>query len=212
MTPFRENYLRAAASVAVLLRDPSVAAVWDRSSVLPEFSVRGLAGHFATQVFSVKSALAQELPTEPPIGLLEHYSRAPWIDAGPSAEINIRIRNAGEDTATDGPDDLAERVEATIAELTKKLTAEPVDRVIHFPPGPWTLRLDDFLTTRMVEILVHSDDLAASARIDTPQVPPEIFEPVLDVLTRLATHRHGQSAMLRALTRAERAPGTITAM
>jgi hypothetical protein len=34
---------------------------------------------------------------------------------------------------------------------------------------------------------------------------------VADLLARLSLHKHGQAAMLRALTRSERAPADITA-
>ncbi len=32
----------------------------------------------------------------------------------------------------------------------------------------WALTTDDFLTTRMMELIVHSDDLAASVDLPTP--------------------------------------------
>ncbi|WP_067834054.1 hypothetical protein [Nocardia lijiangensis] len=47
-----------------------------------------------------------------------------------------------------------------------------------------------------------------SAEITTPLFPSQVFEPVLDLLSRLGVVRHGQSAVLRALSRAERAPET----
>ena len=79
------------------------------------------------------------------------------------------------------------------------------------PAGPWALRLDDFLTTRMMEIAVHSDDLACSAGVPTPQLPDAVLDPVFALLSRLAARRHGAPALLRALTRAERAPATVAA-
>jgi len=63
-----------------------------------------------------------------------------------------------------------------------------------------------------MEIAVHSDDLAVSAGIDTPDLPAAVIEPVVDLLTRIAVRRHGQPAVLRALSRAERAPDTIAAI
>jgi hypothetical protein len=74
------------------------------------------------------------------------------------------------------------------------------------------LRLDDFLVTRMMEIAVHSDDLAVSTGVPTPELPAEVLEPVLALLTGLAVRRHGQPAVLRALSRAERAPDRINAL
>jgi hypothetical protein len=42
-------------------------------------------------------------------------------------------------------------------------------------------------------------------------LPDGVLGPVLSLLTRLAVRRHGQSAVLAALTRAERAPAAINA-
>jgi len=50
-----------------------------------------------------------------------------------------------------------------------------------------------------------------SVGVETPPVPPAAVERVVDLLSRLAVRRHGPTAVLRALSRAERAPRTITA-
>jgi hypothetical protein len=62
-----------------------------------------------------------------------------------------------------------------------------------------------------MEIAVHSDDLACSVQIDPPALPREVTEPVIDLLSRLSVRRYGATAVLRALSRAERAPPTISA-
>jgi len=76
----------------------------------------------------------------------------------------------------------------------------------------WALTLDDFLTTRTMELAVHLDDLAVSVGHPAPDLPDAAFEPVLTLLARLAARRHGQAAMLRALARSERAPAAINAI
>ncbi len=75
----------------------------------------------------------------------------------------------------------------------------------------WSLSWEDFLVTRMMEITVHSDDLAVSVGIDPPELPGAVLEPVLSLLVGVATLRHGQAAVVRALSRAERAPASIAA-
>jgi Mycothiol maleylpyruvate isomerase N-terminal domain len=67
-----DAYLQAARSAAELLHRPEVAAAWDAPSALPEFMVRGLAGHLAGQVFSVARVLAADAPAHAPIGILDH--------------------------------------------------------------------------------------------------------------------------------------------
>jgi hypothetical protein len=208
----RDAYVETARSAARLLREPAVAAHWDAPSALAEFSVRGLAGHLAFQVLSVSSVLAEPSPGEPPIGLLDHYGNVKWLGADVNDEVNVDIRAGGERIAADGPADLATRVDGAARELAAILAAQPADRVVRLPWTGWSLRLEDFLTTRLMEIAVHSDDLAVSVGIPAPQLAPAALDPVLALLSRLAVRRHGQAAVLRALSRAERAPATIAAI
>jgi mycothiol maleylpyruvate isomerase-like protein len=206
--PIRDAYLSAAESAAALLRDPAVAASWQQPSALPEFAVSGLAGHLANQTLSAEAVLAVE-GGEAPISLLDHYERVTWRGAEPDAEVNVHIRSTGERLAADGADALADRVDATIKALADWLAAAAPDRTVHLPWGPWSLTLDDFLVTRMMEIAVHSDDLAVSVGVSTPPLPADVLDPVFALLTDLAVREHGPVAVLRALSRAERAPRTI---
>ena len=64
---------------------------------------------------------------------------------------------------------------------------------------------------RMMEIAVHADDLAVSVGLATPALPDAVLDPVFALLTRLSIRRHGTVALLRALSRAERAPASVTA-
>jgi hypothetical protein len=45
---------------------------------------------------------------------------------------------------------------------------------------------------------------AGSPGVRTPEFPDQVFAPVRDLLVRLAVKRHGQSAVISALTRSER--------
>ena len=207
----RDNYLAAAAATVALLRDPAVAAGWRTPSALPEFGVAGLAGHLAGQILVVSRALAGPTPADP-VPLLDHYTLGRWIGSGLDEEFNVSIRRSGEQVAADGPAALADRTDAELARLRDALPAEAPDRVIHIPGKTWSLRLDDYLVTRLMEIAVHNDDLAVSVGIAAPELPPAALEPVFDLLTRLAVRRHGPTAVLRALSRAERAPATIAAI
>ena len=211
----RGDFLAAARSVAQLLREPEVAEGWGAPSSLPELTVGGLAGHLALQVLIIPRALARPVPREPTISLLEHYSRVGWIGTGLDEEINVRIRKEGEAAATDGPEALVARVDMAVIELTSLLTsgtAVAKDRPVRIPLwGPWSMMLDNLLITRTMEIAVHSDDLAVSVGLPTPTLPPSAIDTVVDLLSRLAVRRHGATAVLRALSREERAPGTIAA-
>jgi len=211
VTPIRQAYLVAAGSAVEVLDDPAVAAAWQKPSALSDFSVGGLAAHLAAQVLFVPATLAKPRPEGEPVGLLGHYERVTWIGADLDAEVNVNIRSGSEDVATDGPAAVVAQTRAAVRELTGQLADEPDDRRVSPPAGPWVLTLDDFLITRMMEIVVHSDDLAHSVGIPTPEFPPEVVDPVLHLVTALAVNRHGTVPVLRALSRAERAPASITA-
>jgi hypothetical protein len=211
MTPHRKAFLVAAESAARLLADPAVAAAWTAPSALTGFTVGGLAAHLAVQVLFVPKTLADPPPPGEVVPLAGHYTRAAWVGADLEADANVQIRRGGEESAVDGPAAVAAGTVAAVHEIRTLLAAAPPDRLVHPPAGPWALRLDDFLTTRMMEIAVHSDDLAYSVGIPTPDLPPDVLDPVLALLSGLAVRRHGQAAVLRALTRAERAPTSIAA-
>ncbi|MEV0623092.1 maleylpyruvate isomerase N-terminal domain-containing protein [Nonomuraea sp. NPDC050404] len=207
----RQSYLLAASSAVALLRDPAVAASWDKPSALMEFSVAGLAGHLAHQLVRVGDVLVPNGQVAEPITLLDHFTRSPWVQAGLDHESNLTVRRGGEAAAAAGPAVLVERAQALLEMQNAALASEPADRVVNLPWAGWSLRLDDFLLTRLVELVVHSDDLAASVGVDTPTLPDSVIEPVVELLARLAVHRHGPTAVIRTLSRAERAPATISA-
>jgi len=211
MNQVRTAFLTAAQSAVALLGDRAVAASWDQPSALAKLAVGGLAGHLARQILTVPLVLATDMPREKPVSLADHYAMARWRDAGLDDEANVSIRRDSEREAADGPAALAALAAAELEQLRRALPAEPAGRVVHLPWGPWSLSLDDFLLTRMMEIAVHSDDLAYSCAVPTPQLPPEVLDPVLALLLRLAVRRHGPTQVLRAFSRAERAPVTIAA-
>ncbi|MEV6984790.1 maleylpyruvate isomerase N-terminal domain-containing protein [Sphaerisporangium sp. NPDC051017] len=213
MSRVREDYLATARSAAGLLREPAVAAAWDGPSALAEFRVSGLAGHLAYQVLALPPILAGPEAREETISLLEHYGRAQWNGAPVDDEFNVRIRDGGEEVAAEGPAAMAARVDQVIEELAARLPAVAADRPVRIPLwGPWSLTLEDLLVTRMMELAVHSDDLAVSVGIPAPPLPLGAVDAVVVLLSRLAVRRHGPTNVLRALSRAERAPALINAI
>ena len=212
MTQIRDLFLGAADSAAKLLAAPEVAAAWDEPSALPKFGVRGLAGHLALQVFSFPRVLAEPVPAEETISLREFYARAQWVGSDVDDEYNVDVRDLSEKEATDGPSALVAHVEATLGELRVTLPGAPSRPVRRSQWGPWSIGLDDFVTTRLLEVVVHSDDLAHSVGLPMPEFSSETVETVVDVLSRIAIHRHGPANVIRALSRAERAPASITAI
>ncbi len=100
---------------------------------------------------------------------------------------------------------------APLLEQLPDLLRTPRDPdTIFIPWQGWALTTDDFLITRSMELMVHSDDLAASVGLPTPDFPDTVDD-VVRLLSGVATRRHGQAAVIRALSRPQRSPGSVSA-
>ncbi|WP_329560326.1 maleylpyruvate isomerase N-terminal domain-containing protein [Kitasatospora sp. NBC_01266] len=209
-----DDFLAAADSAVALLASDEVAAGWGRASACEGFTVGGLAAHLGWQVQSARWALECPRPAAdaPVTGLLGHYAAVPWLGAGVDAPVNVGIRDSGEQRSQAGP--------AEVARVTREARDEVVGLLAAAAPGeavamPWiegrAMTAEDLLATRLMELLVHGDDLAVSVGVATAAVTDSAYERVNDLLVRLAARRHGPVALLRALARAERAPETVSA-
>ncbi len=210
-TPRREAFLTAARAAAALLADPAVAAHWAGPSALAEFRVSGLAGHLSSQIRHVTAFLGAPDPAGEPETLSAHYAAADWIGAAVDDEANVSTRTNGERAAGAGPAALAADVAGLVDELGAALPAASADRRVRLPWADRVLTLDDFLLTRTMEIVVHSDDLAVSVGVPTPEFPVPVTQPVIGLLADISVQRHGALPLLRALSRTERATGSVAA-
>jgi hypothetical protein len=205
-------YVAASDATARFIADPAVAAAWDEPSALAEMSVGALAAHLARQVLLTADVVAADPPGQEPIPLLEHYGRSAWVNVPLDNQANVSTRNRSAADAAAGPDAVAKRVRDAADGLETALDGVPGDRVVLLPWSGWALTLEDYLATRTLEIVIHVDDLAVSVNATPPKLPDEALDGTLVLLTRLAARRHGPAAMLRALSRSERAPASIAVL
>ena len=190
---------------------PEVRGAWERESACAGMTVGGLTHHLLKQAGNTVRGLRATPDGAPPIALLEHYARAAWVEAGPEDEANVSIRDGENDGAQVGPDVVLELAAEWADDLPALLEAARDPDTIFIPWQGWSLTTEDFLTTRMMELVVHGDDLAASVGLDTPTYPGGVLTPVLGLLTGVAVRRHGQTAVVRGLSRPQRAPASISA-
>ncbi|MGN9809174.1 maleylpyruvate isomerase N-terminal domain-containing protein [Micromonospora sp. BQ11] len=206
----RDAFLDAADVAATLLRAPVLAGRWSAPSALADFTIGGLARHLANQVTRTTGLLAAA-PGTSAVPLLDHFTGNPWVTSGVDGADNMGIRRRGErDAAATTPDRLADEVDAALSELRRTVPAQPTDRIVDL--GEWGLRVDDFLLTRVLELVVHTDDLVVSLGLPTPALPAAATEASLHLLVRLAAWRHGPLDVVRALARRERAPASVAAL
>ncbi|KOX07134.1 hypothetical protein ADK66_20495 [Micromonospora sp. NRRL B-16802] len=206
----RPAFLDAAETALALLRNPILAERWSSPSALPDFSTRGLARHLANQVTQTVTFLAAP-PGESAISVLEHFTGNAWVTSGVDSADNIDIRRRSEQTAAaTTPSELTDAVDAALTNLRATVTAQPPDRIVDL--GDWGLKVDDFLLTRVMELVVHTDDLAVSLGLPTPPMPQTATEATIQLLSSLAAWRNGSLNVIRALARQERAPTSISAL
>ncbi|MEV0839523.1 maleylpyruvate isomerase N-terminal domain-containing protein [Actinocatenispora sera] len=203
-------FLGAGRTALALIGRDEVRDRWDEPSALARMSVGMLACHLGRQLERTREILPLTGTGEPIDDAAEHYRRAAWVTAT-SLDDESMDRTTDERQAAAGYPAMIARCAAALAAAEALLVTGEAAAVVTIPWQGWSLRRADFLLTRLVEIVVHSDDLARSVDLPMPAFEPAAFAPVLHLLADLAAARHGQSALVSALTRAERRPDTITA-
>jgi hypothetical protein len=211
--PLADGFMASARAAGALACRSEVRDRWDLESACAGMTTGGLAHHLADQVRFVTGLLTQPPSDQEPIALADHYRRAGWVGAGLDEPFNTSIRDGSNALAAGGYDALVDQVRDDLAALPAALAAAPgrqPDTVL-IPWQGWALSTHDFLVTRSMEIVVHSDDLAVSLDVAPPQFPEDVIGHVLALLTTVALERHGQTALVRTLSRPQRAPGTVSA-
>lgn len=195
--------------LADLVARPEVAAAWQDESSCAGMSVGALARHLVVQPLRVVEVLTGPATDAEPITVDQHYAQAAWIQQDLDGPANVGVRTRSEDEAAVGPEAVAAEAREILGRLDGVLAAAP--EVVGLPWTGAALATDDFLVTRLMEIVVHSDDLASSVGLPTPQFDAAALVPVVRLLSDLALRRHGQDALVRTLSRPQRAPGTVAA-
>ncbi len=199
--------------LAGLVAWPEITTRWHDESACAGMTVGALTWHLVNQPQRIVETLAAHDPHDSrlaePIPVSTHYANAVWIREDLDGPSNVGVRERGEEQAAAGPQAAAAAAVEVAARLDVALTTAPPVVVV-----PWTgaaMAIEDFVATRLLEIVVHSDDLAASLSVPAPRFAPEALSPVLTLLTDLALRRHGQDALVRTLSRPQRAPEQVSA-
>ena len=198
-----DAFVSAFAISLELIRKHEVADRWSQPSNLPEMSVGALSCHLGRQAVRAAELLVVATDVPPLDSADAHYAAAAWVtSASPDDPANDRSDDDLE--ATLGVTALSRRAGEALEATRETLASGRARDVVLVPWQGWSLRRDDFLLTRLVEVVVHTDDLALSVGVRPPTFPDAAATPVLELLLRLAVARHGQSAVISTLTRSER--------
>jgi hypothetical protein len=197
-----------------LVASDEVAKAWAEPSALSRYSTGGVAAHALSGAVLRLAQLVEE--PEPSdrrrVGVPEAF--APNRMAGPDDDdpLFVMLRSGSEQLAERGPAALLETCAAPYARLREVLPVTRAERavsLVRVPEGQMSLR--DYLQTRLLEIVVHGDDLVAGIEGWDPADPPaDAVGVCLQVCLQLAQAQAGGLGALRAFTRAERAaPGSL---
>lgn len=201
-------FLEGAGVILEVLADPALDEAWDRPSVLEDQLVGGLAGHLARGgVWVVADYLDGGEPDGPvDFGSAGEYYAAVLATADDAVHEAVRARGA--EIGAVGRAELARTLEERVVSLGPRLASFGVDHPVAVFAGR-TIRLGDYLATRIVEQVVHLDDLARSLDRDPYAVPSAATDLTLSVGLDLARHRSGDVATLRAFYRSGFADGVL---
>lgn len=209
----RDTYLHAIDVAVALVDDAALDARFDAPSALDDYTCGALAGHLLRSLLTVVQYLDDPVVVDgapPTLDAATYFARALDGHDPRTSDVHVSVRTRSAELA--GPDvgALRARAHALRAQLHERLPATAPDtRVRVF--GGMEMALDAYLDTRLVELTVHADDLATSLGIESPDLGEDATRRAVAVTAELARRRHGAHAVLRTLTRAERAPGSISA-
>ncbi len=163
-------------------------ATFRRPSVLPEWDLRTLTGHILLLHTGMLRLLQRPtgLPPLPPHQFVTRYRR----------DVAVIHESTLEVTRERTPD----QVRAELAQAERRVEAAlsgALPRVIDTPRGPTTV--PDFVSTRVIEFVVHADDLSRSV---PEHAPTHLDREALAETTRslvgfLAAQQPGRSVELR---------------
>jgi hypothetical protein len=195
----RSAFLAAAAATTDLLGRRELGEAWQEPSVLPDFEIGALAGHLARGVLTPYWYLDMPEPDAPAATAAEYVAALTTSD--PSAAQNVDIRERGAETSKGGWARLYLDVGKATAALAERLAVEPATHRV--PAMGRALLIDEYLKTRIVEMVFHLDDLTRSLSLPAPALPSETVDLAIEVLVAAARVRHGDAAVLHALGRRE---------
>ena len=201
-------YLDGAEIITGALAEPAVGEAWHRPSVLEDQLVGGLAGHLARGGVWV---VEDYLRTTDAAGPIDFESAAQYfatLMSAVTADDHQAIRDRGAALAALGQRELVEMLVGRLLAVRTTLGAVAPDHRISVSGGNG-MRLGDYLVTRVVEQVVHMDDLARSIGGEPWPMPEEAVRLAIRVGAEIGALRHGAAPMVRALYRRGFADGPL---
>ena len=207
---FRE----AAEAFGEIVARPEVGKAWEQPSVLSGLTVGGIVGHVNAGIGwlgpLLDAPVQPDLRPSPRNTVLGFFSGlkigAGGADRSPLHDI---VDHQAERAARHGWEANRDKFRGLAERLAARLEGESGDRLLDLrPTAPLVVRLADWLPSRVLELVVHTDDLAASVGTGAP-LPESAATVTIDLMVAIARAVHGDVAVVRALARRERADSAV---
>ena len=159
---------------------------------LGEWTVRDLAGHTNRALVTVETYLDNPAETAEMARPVAYYLRAAAA-LGDPAMVAARGRAAGKALGADP----TATVQATAQRVLARVDREADDALLTTPVGG--IRLIDYLPSRVLELTVHTADIATAVKLDG-EAPTSAVSVSLHLMADLAVVRGCATPLLRSLT------------
>jgi hypothetical protein len=193
------------ANVALsLVDDAQVQVQWTDPSSLPQMTVGALAGHLLhSGILMVEEAFAiTEVPAGQPITATRMLS---WVPLDNESPVHDGVRSVAESQTIEGRQELVERVRASLKRSETALSNASPSLILAFSWAPsLSMTLSEFLRSRILELVVHGDDLVHSVGIEQLPFERDAIDLACHLGIDINIQRYGSSAVLRSLFRRDR--------
>jgi hypothetical protein len=174
--------------------------------------VGALAGHLARAVLTVNRYLDRPAPAGATLDAANYFVRVLGAHDPVTSDLHLAVRDRAADEAGDGPDALVARLRDARLEAEVRLAATDGYTSIAVLDDT-VMSVEAYLETRLVELVVHLDDLAVSVGLDiADDIAPQAYKTVASVLAQVAAARVGGLATMRSLARRERQHEAVRAL
>jgi len=204
-----EAFLEASLHAGTVLASNEVRVAWSDPSAVEMMTVGDICGH----MFLIVRRVGKRLEIARKVGEQAPEAGPPnwtWARVQQAADLDLpehrQVRVDGAHVAAWGWEEVHNAYDARIRYVGGLLQLGlPASTDVGGDPLPFSA----YLATRFVELIVHADDLACTlGLVSTP--PGLALTTALDALIHGSRSLHGDLAVLRALSRRERAPRGIS--
>jgi uncharacterized protein (TIGR03083 family) len=178
------SFLDLVAEVKVSQWNEPALGVWD---------VRSLVGHTSRAISTVETYLLADPAPEVTAPNAEDYYATVFSEYTDNDAIAARGVEAGKHLTEDS----GAEFEATLNRALELIKESGPDRIVAI--GSIGIPLDEYLRTRVFELVVHGMDIAKAANLDHG-IPANVVANVADLAARVAVRKGDGEAILFALT------------